>query len=135
MLLLLKTICLSAFALVAYCYAAYPVMLMSCASFIGELDPEKSSRRGMQNWPFVSLVIAAYKEERIILERVHNALLMDYPPDRLEVLIGCDGNLDATGELVASVSDSRIRLLQFEERRGKPSVVNDCVAAARGEVL
>src|SRR5690606_33672980 len=77
----------------------------------------------------------AYKEESVILERVQNALAMDYPADKIEILIGCDGNEDATGELVRSIHDSRVRLMQFEVRRGKPSVLNDCVAAARGDVL
>jgi len=85
--------------------------------------------------PFVSLIIAAYQEESIILQRIQNALQMNYPADKIEILIGCDGNEDATGELVKTVPDTRVRLLQFEKRRGKPSVLNDCVAAARGEVI
>ncbi|MFO1095317.1 MAG: glycosyltransferase [Planctomycetaceae bacterium] len=66
---------------------------------------------------------------------MQNALQTDYPADRLEILIGCDGNEDATGELVQTVQDSRVRLLQFPQRRGKPSVLNDCVAASQGDVL
>jgi len=89
----------------------------------------------MTGLPFVSLIIAAYQEESVILQRIQNALQMNYPADKIEILIGCDGNEDATGQLVSTVQDSRVRLLQFEKRRGKPSVLNDCVAAARGEVI
>ncbi|WP_437227746.1 glycosyltransferase family 2 protein [Planctomicrobium sp. SH661] len=123
-------------ALIAYAYLGYPLLL----GILARLQPRsvsKLTRPGSStgDLPFVSLIIAAYKEESIILDRINNALLMDYPADRFEVLIGCDGNEDNTGELVWSVQDSRIKLMQFEKRRGKPSVLNDCVQAARGELI
>ncbi|MFO1095931.1 MAG: glycosyltransferase family 2 protein [Planctomycetaceae bacterium] len=133
--ILLKLICLSSLGLVAYCYAAYPLLVSLCARLIGRRDVDDAPSPAPEQWPFVSLIIAAYKEERTILARVQNALQMDYPADRLEVLIGCDGHEDATGELVQTVQDSRIRLLQFPQRRGKPSVLNDCVASSQGEIL
>ena len=83
----------------------------------------------------VSLIIAAYKEEKVILPRLVNATLLDYPPDRLEIIVGVDGKEDTTGELVSEFSDSRVRLLQYPVRRGKASVLNDTVPQARGEIV
>ncbi|QDV18626.1 Beta-monoglucosyldiacylglycerol synthase [Gimesia panareensis] len=124
-------------ALIAYAYAGYPLLvwLLSRRLDRQENTTEKSEAVRTQELPFVSIIIAAYREEDVILERLNNLVLLDYPPDKLEILIGCDGNEDLTGELVSTFNDSRIRLLQFEERRGKSSVLNDCVPAARGEIL
>lgn len=119
--------------LVAYAYLGYPMLVGLLSRLVK--DPARDTSMANGDWPFVSLVIAAYKEEGVILERIQNALLMDYPADRLEILFGCDGNEDATAELVSTIPDSRIRLFAFPKRRGKPSVLNDCVAAARGEIL
>lgn len=121
--------------LIAYCYVIYPVLLGLAACCFRRSRIEANRPATPNEVPFVSLIIAAYKEELVILQRIHNALLMDYPADRFEVLIGCDGREDHTGDLVKTVDDSRIRLFQFPVRRGKPSVLNDCVAEARGEIL
>lgn len=138
MLTLLQYAFWLAIGLVTYCYLGYPVVLGLIARFSGkktEASKQAPAQRTPENYPFVSIIIAAYKEESVILERLQNAIQMDYPADRYEVLIGCDGNEDTTGELVAAFNDSRIRLCQYPQRRGKPSVLNDTVPQARGEIL
>jgi len=85
--------------------------------------------------PTISLVIAAYREEKVILERLKNASLLDYPSDKLEIIIGVDGNEDLTGDLVRTFNDSAINLIQFPVRRGKASVLNDCIPQAKGEII
>lgn len=129
---ILELIFLAAVGLIAYCYIGYPLLLGIWNSVIRSRPVTAGASDEL---PFVSLIIAAYKEESIILQRVQNALFMDYPADRMEILIGCDGNEDSTGDLVRTVDDPRVRLLQFPQRRGKPSVLNDCVAEARGEII
>lgn len=128
-----------AVALVAYAYVGYPLLVWLLSKrhdhSAKQAASAESAASQAQDLPFVSIIIAAYREENVILERLNNLVLLDYPPDKLEILIGCDGNEDLTGELVNAFGDSRIRLLQFEERRGKSSVLNDCVPAARGEIL
>ncbi|MFG0335646.1 MAG: glycosyltransferase family 2 protein [Maioricimonas sp. JB049] len=124
----------TACGLTLYCYVVYPVLLALLCRRRAPL-PVTPPARARDEWPMVSLIIAAYREEAVIMQRLNNALLCDYPADRLEILIGCDGNEDATGELVGTCGDSRVRLLQFDRRRGKPSVLNDCVAQARGDIL
>ncbi len=121
--------------LILYSYLLYPVLL----ALIARVSPEKSARIIEEipddQWPMVSLVIAAYREESVIVERLNNALQIDYPSDKIEIIIGVDGQEDTTGELVQNFQDSRIRLMQFPERRGKASVLNDCIAVARGEII
>ena len=110
----------------AYVYLAYPVIVWLLSRCCRDVSRPRglAETAGNGEWPFVSLVIAAYREETVILERLNNALLVDYPADRFEIIVGCDGNEDLTGELVRSVQDSRVRLFEFPERRGKASVLN-----------
>ncbi|SFI27201.1 glycosyltransferase family 2 protein [Planctomicrobium piriforme] len=122
----------TACGLVAYAYVGYPMLLGVLARVTPRRAPQNAEPGA---WPTVSLIISAYKEEALILQRIANALQMDYPADRLEIIIGCDGNEDCTGDLVRTVDDSRVHLRQFPQRRGKPSVLNDCVADAQGEII
>ncbi len=138
-------------ALIAYVYILYPLLVWALsrtasdpASRYAKVGKKSGSTlktaalpvgANERNWPMVSVIIAAYKEEEIILQRLQNAVLMDYPADRIEIIVGCDGAEDLTGELVGMFTDSRVRLVQFPQRRGKASVLNDCVPLARGEIV
>ncbi len=120
---------------VVYAYAGYPLLVWLVSRFYR--DPAASGPEALQSaeWPMVSLVIAAYKEERVIVPRLVNATLLDYPADRLEIVVGVDGSEDCTGELVREFQDSRVRLVQYPVRRGKASVLNDTVPQVRGEII
>lgn len=124
---------------VVYTYALYPVLLTLAARLMRHRPDAAASDPAVdaagEDLPFVSLVIAAYREEAVILQRLNNALLTDYPADRFEIVIGVDGNEDLTGELVSHINDPRIRLRQFPVRRGKPSVLNDCIPDAKGDIV
>lgn len=129
-----------AVALTAYAYLGYPILVWlwsrCCPPLTGIRElAVGSGHASSADWPVVSLVIAAYREESVILQRLTNALLIDYPADRFEILVGCDGAEDLTGELVQTIGDSRVRLIQFPARRGKASVLNDCIPRARGEIV
>jgi cellulose synthase/poly-beta-1,6-N-acetylglucosamine synthase-like glycosyltransferase len=84
--------------------------------------------------PTVTLVVPAHNEESCILEKLSNCLSLDYPEDKLEVLVGNDGSTDATERLIASCSDERIKL-SSAPRGGKVAVLNRCIEAARGEIV
>jgi len=85
--------------------------------------------------PSVSLLIPAYNEEAAIADKLENCLALDYPPDKLEVIVGSDGSDDGTNAAVASFADRGVSLAAYDERRGKPSVINDTVGGARGEIV
>ncbi len=85
--------------------------------------------------PSVSIVVAAYNEERAIKERVLNCLALDYPEDKLEVVIASDGSTDRTNTIVESMLSSRVKLLPFTERRGKVNALNAAVPHCLHEIL
>ena len=85
--------------------------------------------------PTVSLIIPAYNEEAVLERKIENSLALDYPHNKLEILVASDGSTDATVEIARRYEPRGVRVLAFSERRGKTAVVNDAAAEARGEVL
>src|ERR1700722_12043060 len=68
-------------------------------------------------WPRVSIVVAAYNEEKFIVEKIENTLSLDYPRDKLDIIFITDGSTDNTPDLARRYTD--IRVLHEPERRGK----------------
>jgi len=82
--------------------------------------------------PFVSLVIPAFAEEAVIGEKVANALALDYPRDKLEVIVACDGSPDRTAELARAAGADVVLELA---RGGKIRAQDRAVDVARGEIV
>jgi cellulose synthase/poly-beta-1,6-N-acetylglucosamine synthase-like glycosyltransferase len=114
---------------IVYSYAIYPLLLALVPVRRCKELPEPTE------WPFVSMLISVYNEEKHITQRIENLLALDYPPDKIEILIGSDGSTDGTNELVRRFNDPRVRLHEFEQRSGKPSVLNRLIPQTRGELL
>jgi cellulose synthase/poly-beta-1,6-N-acetylglucosamine synthase-like glycosyltransferase len=84
-------------------------------------------RRGVRKAPItpkVTLIIAAYNEERGIRKKLLNTLELDYPPDLLEIIVGSDGSDDRTEAIVAEFRSKGVELLSLS-RRGKIFVLNE----------
>ncbi len=116
--------------LAIYPYVIYPILIL----FASILFPKRTFTRKIE--PSVSIVIAAWNEEASIRDRIENALALDYPPDRLEVIIASDGSTDRTNEIVREMAkdDPRIRLLELPHG-GQSAAINAGVAAANGEIV
>jgi glycosyltransferase involved in cell wall biosynthesis len=85
--------------------------------------------------PPVSLIITACNEERRIKDKLDNTVALDYPREKLQVLVASDGSTDGTNEIVRSYGEHGIDLLAFPERRGKENAQKDAVRHATGEVI
>ncbi len=134
-MLLVQIACWLSIAAVGYAYVGYPMVVWLASRGRRDAWVQTDLLADRDPLPFVSLVIAAYKEERYILSRLNNAIALDYPGDKLEILVGCDGNEDGTGDLTRTFRDHRVRLIQFPQRRGKASVLNDVIPQAQGEIV
>jgi cellulose synthase/poly-beta-1,6-N-acetylglucosamine synthase-like glycosyltransferase len=82
----------------------------------------------------MSLIIAAYNEEENIGRRLDNALALDYPSDKLEIIVVSDGSEDATETIVAQYLPRGVRLLALP-RQGKIHALNEAVQQAGGDIL
>ncbi len=90
-----------------------------------------------QEMPRISVIIAAYNEEEVIAAKIRSVFESDFPARQLEVLVGSDASTDSTNEQIRelSVEHSGLRVFYFEERTGKPGVVNRLVEESGGEIL
>src|SRR5436190_16771776 len=82
--------------------------------------------------PTVSLIVAAHNEEDVIERRLENLLALDYPADRLEIVVASDASDDRTDELVGH--EPRVRLIRCP-RGGKVAAQNHTVPQTSGEIL
>ncbi|MEO8164845.1 MAG: glycosyltransferase family 2 protein [Betaproteobacteria bacterium] len=85
--------------------------------------------------PKVSLLIAAHNEEDCIADRLRNALALDYPVGKLEIVVASDGSRDCTNEIVRQFEDEGVRLLAYEQNRGKSSALNASVPQLNGDIV
>ncbi|HEX4809087.1 MAG TPA: glycosyltransferase family 2 protein [Bryobacteraceae bacterium] len=121
-------------AIPVYAYLGYPLTLILLRRIV------HNSVAKREITPFLSLIVPAYNESATIVRKIHNSLALDYPSDRIEIVIACDGCRDRTPELAEeaareSGSAERIRVLNFPVNRGKILTLNAAVSESRGEII
>ncbi len=111
-----------------YSYIFFPVFLRILAKVVrNPWDKADCS-------PMVTIIISAYNEEKDIKEKVRNSLLLDYPEDKLEIVVSSDGSSDRTNEIVAGIKDNRLILRSFSDRLGKTACLNKVIPNIKGEI-
>ncbi len=115
-------------------WVGYPITLFLLAAVLGERRHLPVYTPGQSDWPSVTVIIAAYNEERHVISRINNLLEQEYPGP-MEIIVGSDGSDDRTNDLVASLNHPQVRLAAFGVRRGRAAVHNDCVQMAQGEIV
>lgn len=117
-------------AVVLYAYVAYPVLIFLAAWLWPAAAVQKK-----EITPAVSLVIVVRNEEACLEEKLRNALALDYPRERLEIVVASDGSTDATEAIAARYAERGVRLLALPTSRGKAAALNEAVPRASGEIL
>ncbi len=115
--------------LLAYVYAGYPILVF----LVSALAP-KVVRRGPFE-PKVTVLITAFNEEAAIREKLENTLKIDYPPEKMEVLVASDGSTDQTDAIVHEFTGRRVKLFRQEGRVGKTETQNKAIEVATGEII
>ncbi len=114
--------------LIVYAYIGFPLLLLVRGLLRhrpyheAEIEPE------------VTLLIVAHNEEASIAAKLDSVLALDYPREKLRILVASDGSDDRTDEIVAGYAAQGVRLLPFP-RQGKIPVLNAAAAQAEGEIL
>ncbi len=116
--------------LLVYVYVGYPLLLTLLARFSESALPDCKLPA-----PSVTLLISAFNESQVIAAKVENALALEYPRDRLEIMVISDASDDGTDEIVQQFSSRGVCLLRQEPRIGKTAGLNLGVSEARGEIL
>jgi cellulose synthase/poly-beta-1,6-N-acetylglucosamine synthase-like glycosyltransferase len=115
--------------LIAYAYLGYPALV-----FLLSRIRERPVRKADIS-PKVSVIIAAHNEERDIAMKIENTLGLDYPREKLEIIVASDCSTDATDEIARAYADRGLILHRQHQRLGKTMAQNAAVEVSSGEVL
>jgi cellulose synthase/poly-beta-1,6-N-acetylglucosamine synthase-like glycosyltransferase len=123
--------------LVVYVWAGYPGLLWALARPTRDPDRVPSPRRGSEEAPSVTIVVAVYNEEVALPAKLEDCLRASYPRNKLDVMVASDGSTDGTVRIGNEFArrDGRVDMYVQEKRMGKTAVQNAAVGRARGDVI
>ncbi len=113
-----------------YAYAGYPMLL----SALARRKPGTPSCEPV-DWPTVTIVVPVFNEEQVIGEMLTHLFDLDYPADRMDVLVVSDASTDGTDDVVRSFADRGVRLLRMPARKGKTAGENAAGPHVRGDIV
>jgi cellulose synthase/poly-beta-1,6-N-acetylglucosamine synthase-like glycosyltransferase len=119
----------SSVAVVAYVYFGYPLILFVWTRF------RKRQVRKSPCEPTVSLIIAAHNERQFIERKLRNCLELQYPRDKLRIIVSLDGPTDGTDTLALAFEGEGVEVISSSMRQGKAAALNRAVLRARGDLL
>src|SRR5215472_3696851 len=116
-------------AIVAYTYVAYPLLV----AIFSRMRP---SRRSLPDYlPGLTIIIPAHNEEGWIRHKIENTLELDYPRDRLQIVVASDGSSDRTVDIAREFESRNVAVAVFEERHGKQEMLNLLVPKSLGDIV
>lgn len=122
----LAIVCIS---VAIYHYLGYPLIVV----IISRMRP--TERRIAAQEPSITLVIAAYNEEGVIREKLMNSMELDYPREKLHIVVVADGSTDKTSLIAAEFAACGVRTMFEPRRRGKSHALNRAVATSPAEIV
>jgi cellulose synthase/poly-beta-1,6-N-acetylglucosamine synthase-like glycosyltransferase len=127
---LLKTLFWGSLGALAWTHVGYPV----AAAALARLRPRLVRKEDVT--PEVSVIVAAHDEEEVIGRRIENLLELDYPADRLRIVVASDGSTDRTDEIVREIGARAPQVTLLEcERAGKATAQNRAVSESHAEIV
>jgi cellulose synthase/poly-beta-1,6-N-acetylglucosamine synthase-like glycosyltransferase len=124
------TVLLVSVLLLGYVVAGYPLLMRLLVAVRGARPVRQADIT-----PALSFVISAYNEADVIREKLENALGLDYPADRREIVVISDCSDDGTDDIVREFSGRGVRLLRQDERKGKTAGLNMAVPLLTGDIV
>jgi cellulose synthase/poly-beta-1,6-N-acetylglucosamine synthase-like glycosyltransferase len=115
-----------------YAYIVYPLIVW-CVALVRPRPTTASPRA--DRWPSVTVTLPVYNAVSTVRTTLERLLAVDYPRDRLQLLVLSDASNDGTDEIVREFVVRGVELLRAPIRRGKTAAENGAVAAARGEII
>ncbi|MEW6213676.1 MAG: glycosyltransferase [Nitrospirota bacterium] len=130
MIRLFEILAFSSALILFYVYVGYFIILLILRYLLPERKVDKK-----EIYPYVSLLISCYNEEAVIREKLENSLSLDYPKDKIEIIVISDASTDHTDEIVLQFENRGVRLIRQEDRQGKTLGLNLAVSQAKGEII
>jgi cellulose synthase/poly-beta-1,6-N-acetylglucosamine synthase-like glycosyltransferase len=126
----LKIVFISLSSLILYIYAGYPLVL-----FIAGLFKRKSKIKNEYDLPSVALIISVHNEYKIIRDKIENSLQLDYPQNKLRIVVASDGSDDGTIDIVREYAARNVVLKAFEKRSGKSATLNRALVGLEDDIV
>ena len=128
---------------VFYAYFGYVIFLMLIDAWQRLFKTYRNARtsddthgpRASHELPRVSFIVTAYNEEQRITRKIENSLSLDYPAEKLEIIVASDCSNDGTDGIVSSYADRGVKLVRAPKRKGKEHAQMHAVRAAVGDIL
>jgi cellulose synthase/poly-beta-1,6-N-acetylglucosamine synthase-like glycosyltransferase len=117
----------------AYSYFIYPALLWLLSR--GRVRQSADAAASAAEWPSLTLIVTAYNEEKRIRAKIQNTLAIDYPRERLELIVASDCSSDATEAIAAEYATQGVRVVRAAERLGKENAQLTALRQANGEIL
>jgi cellulose synthase/poly-beta-1,6-N-acetylglucosamine synthase-like glycosyltransferase len=111
-----------------YVFVGYPLLL----GVLNAVSGRRVKQADIE--PPICVFIAANDEGAVIEAKIHNTLALDYPADRLDIVVASDGSVDDTNAIVRRFAP-RVRLLEFFPRRGKTAAINEGMRTVTAEIV
>jgi cellulose synthase/poly-beta-1,6-N-acetylglucosamine synthase-like glycosyltransferase len=119
--------------LVVHAYIAYPVGIYLKARWAGDSSGPAVVLDG--ELPSVTVLIPVHNEEKWIARKIDNTLSLDYPCERIQILVASDGSTDDTTSIARRYAIRGVNTDHYATRCGKTATLNRVVPTARGEIV
>jgi len=130
--MMMETIFWLAFTGSVYAYFGYPLFL----AVVARISPKKLNLLPDAELPSVSILIPAHNEEAVIANKLQNTLGLDYPRDRLELVVVSDGSTDQTDNIVKEYKvDCPLQFFRVDSRKGKANALNKGLQHINGDIV
>lgn len=126
---LIKFLFFLSIAALFYTYIGYPLLVW----LVSKIFPKTIKKSKIE--PSVTVLITAYNEENDITKKLENTLQIDYPKEKLEILVASDGSTDKTDEIVKTFASKGVKLFRQDGRVGKTITQNNAVEQSNGEII
>jgi len=122
-------------AVVLYTLVLYPLALRVLGALRSRSAPPRGPAAPEGEWPRVSITVPAYNEEAQIGDCIETLLALDYPRDRLQIVVVSDASSDRTDEIVRSFAQGGVQLHRMETRGGKTRAENAVAPLLTGDIV
>jgi len=108
---------------------------------INKLYKGKTNKKDYTHLPTVTVMVVAHNEEKVILDKLNNVVNLDYPEEKLEILIASDNSTDKTNDIVKDFISTntnqavKIRLYEAKDRKGKTNAQNEAYRTITSEFI
>ena len=121
--------------LIFYAFIGYPISLI----ILNKLGKGKMLNIDKKYEPFISIIIPAHNEENVIENKLKNLIELEYPRNKVEIIIASDNSRDNTDLIVKNFinnnKEENIMLYEVDDRKGKTNAQNEAVRISNGEII